>query len=269
MSTTKDMPNVTHMGRKIENIAYVGRDFESIMYMDKKIELVSNTNPGLGGSLLDGTMEAGFFGEVTQQELISTKNLTDMCLSRWNKDKLAVLNEYTTWLKFAYMDKVEYIAKQPLCDKVTLTYLLENNLVDGSRIITINGIKYRIRLIKGKTEGKQSDTSSTKGSINHYSEWNRLILPLVTDRNESNYEYPDNVESDRLKWTERYLEDDFSFSSDKLQRKKLSGAICQESITTSKALVRGSGSIESSWLWQPNRIAQTVGWRPVLEVVDF
>lgn len=269
MSTAKDMPNVTHMGKEIENIAYVGRNFESIMYMDRKIELVSNTNSGLGGSLLDGTMEAGFFGEVTQQELIDTKTLVDMCFTNSIIDNSAIFNENVIWLKFAYMGKVEYIPKQPLCSYVTLTSMNNNNLVDGSRILTINGIKYRIRLIKGKTEGKQSDTSSNSGEINHHSEWNRLFLPLTKDRNESNYKYPENVEPDRLKWTGRYVESDFSFYDDRLRYKKLSGAVCQEGLSNNAALVRGNKTMESSLMVGSNQIKQTVGWRPVLEVADF
>lgn len=269
MSTAKDMPNVTHMGKEIENITYVGRNFESIMYMDRKIELVSNTNSGLGGSLLDGTMEAGFFGEVTQQELITTKDLINMCFAKFVLDGNTILNENATWLKFAYMNKVEYIPKQPLCNYVALNIMVKNNLVDGSRILTINGIKYRIRLIKGKTEGKQSDTSSNSGEINHYSEWNRLFLPLTKDRNESNYKYPENVEPDRLKWTGRYLEDDFSFYDDRLRWKKLSGAVCQEGWHKDNALVRGNKTVESSLMVGGNQIKFTVGWRPVLEVVDF
>ena len=260
MSTIADITDVMYMGRKIEHIMYMGRELIIPPYI----------RPSLAGpkKLVDGTMEAGFFGEVTQQELIGAKDLTDMCFTESALPTNAILNENATWLKFAYMGKVEYVAKQPLCNNAMSFRFIKNNLVDGSRIITINGIRYRIRLIKGKTEGKQDDTSSASGSINHYSEWNRLILPLIIDRNESNYKYPDNVEPDRLKWTGRYLEDDFSFFNDKLRGKKLSGAVCQEG-NGGSLLVRGADAIEASQYMGNNRIAQTVGWRPVLEVVDF
>lgn len=255
----------------ITDVIYMGRKNECIMYMGRKIEIPPYIRPKLVGSkkLLDGTMEAGFFGEVTQQELISTKDLINMCLPKYNLKDNAILNENATWLKFAYMNKVEYIAKQPLCSYIPLDIMNKSNLVDGSRILTINGIQYRIRLIKGKTEGKQSDTSSNSGEINHYSEWNRLFLPLTKDRNESNYKYPENVEPDRLKWTGRYVESDFSFYDDRLRRKKLSGAVCQEDLHNNKALVRGNKTVESSLMVGSSQINQTVGWRPVLEVVDF
>lgn len=261
MSTIADITDIIYMGRKIERIMYMGRELTVPPYI----------RPKLVGSkkLKDGTMEAGFFGEVTQRELVDVKTLVDMCFTNSHISSSIVLNENTTWLKFAYQNKIEYIAKQPLCDYVSLPQYIADNVVDGSKIIEINDIKYRVRLIKGKTEGKQDDTTSDAGTINHYSEWNRLILPLIKDKNESNYKYPQNVEPDRLKWTGRYLEDDFSFFNDKFRLKKLSGAVCQENIDKSKALVRGNGSIESSLLFKPNRIGYTVGWRPVLEVVDF
>lgn len=266
MSTTAD----------ITNIIYMGREIEKIMYMGREVRLAPYVMPSLVGSkkLKDGTMEAGFFGEVTQQELIDAKTLVKMCFVHSKISSHIVFNENVTWLKFAYQNKIEYIARQPLCNYVSLTQYIDDSVVDGSKLIEINNIKYRVRLIKGKTEGQQDDTTSDAGAINHYSEWNRLILPLIKDKNESNYKYPQNVEPDKLKWTERYLEDDFSFSSDKLRFKKLSGAVCQEGITStitpySVALVRGGDSIESSSTMRSGKIAQTVGWRPVLEVVDF
>lgn len=261
MSTIADITDIMYMGRKIERIMYMGRELTVPPFI----------RPKLVGSkkLKDGTMEAGFFGEVAQRELIDAKTLVDMCFTNSKISSSIILNKNTTWLKFAYMNKVEYIAKQPLCDSIKLEHLSPDNLIDGSRIITIDGIRYRIRLIKGKTEGKQSDTSSTKGSINHYSEWNRLILPLVINRNESNYKYPDNVEPDRLKWTGRYLEDDFSFFNDKFRFKKLSGAICQDGLNWKKVLIRGADTIESSQYMGVNQATLRAGWRPVLEVVDF
>lgn len=261
MSTIADITDIIYMGRKIKRLMYMGRE----------IKLPPYIRPTLVGSkkLIDGTMEAGFFGEVTQQELIDAKTLVKMCFVKSKLSSRIIFNENVTWLKFAYQNKIEYIAKQPLCDYVSLPQYIDDNLAYGSKIIKINDIKYRVRLIKGKTEGKQDDATSNAGTINHYSEWNRLILPLIKDKNESNYKYPQNVEPDKLKWTERYLEEDFSFFSDKLRLQKLSGAVCQDSINKLKALVRGNGSIESSLLFKPNRINYTVGWRPVLEVVDF
>lgn len=254
MSTIADITDVIYMGRKIEHIIYMGRE----------VELPPYIRPTLVGSkkLLDGTMEAGFFGEVSQGELIGSEDLFDKCLPAKSKRRIT-FNPSVSWLKFAYLNKIEYIAKQPICDGVTHRDCSKDNLVFGNTIITINDIKYRVRLIKGKTEGKQDDTTSFEGAINHYSEWNRLILPLIQDKNETSYKYPDNVEKDRLRWTGRYKEDDLKFKDASFSNEELVGAICQENI------IRGLRSIENSQKYGHNAAKRLVGWRPVLEVVGF
>ena len=70
MSTIADITDIIYMGRKIERLMYMGRE----------IKLPPYIRPTLVGSkkLIDGTMEAGFFGEVTQQELIDAKTLVKM-----------------------------------------------------------------------------------------------------------------------------------------------------------------------------------------------
>lgn len=208
--------------------------------------------------LIGGTMDAGFFGECSVGELISGDSLASMIgLS-------AGTSQYSNggWLKFAYMGKVEFIAKKTFRYRITWDEIKAANAVFGNRTINIKGHIYKIRLMKGKTEGKQDDANTTTGSICHNSEWNSLMLPIHKN-SPSNWKSPDNVESPTENWKVNYSDED-------LITDMTNGcwSWCQEyGKPSTERLLRGGVEVSGSLSYDLSDSYSSFGWRPVLEFV--
>lgn len=224
------------------------------MVWSKKLDL-----PG-PKKLIGGNKNAGFYGEcpasefITGDELAKLIGLTDGASQFSNEP----------WLKFSYLGNVEYIAKKIFRHSISWNDINRVNAVFGNRIILINGNKYKVRLPKGKTEGKQDDVNAEKGSICHNSEWNRLLLP-IHENAPSNWKNPNNVKFPTENWHIGYTDDELSTD---YKRGELSYSICQDYGDASEfVLTRGGNGPAYSISIRPTARADYIGWRPVLEFV--
>lgn len=222
--------------------------------------VIWSKEPDLPGpkDLIGGNMEAGFFGECPTNELITGDALAKLIgLS-------AGTSQYSNggWLKFIYMGQIEFIAKKPFRHSISWDSINSVNAVFGNRTIEIKGHTYKIRLMKGKTEGKQADQSSYRGDINKGSEWNKLLLPIYYSA-PSNWRYPDNVKSPTEDWGVRYFDYE-------LITKKANGSSCwcqEYGERRSLRLTRGYDGVSDSNSSGPSYDGSVCGWRPVLEFV--
>lgn len=214
--------------------------------------------------LIGGTMQAGFFGEVPVSRLISGDELAKLI----GLFAGASINSNEPWLKFAYMGNIEYIAKKHYRHGLSWDDINAVNAVYGDRIIEINKNKYRVRLIKGKTEGKQDDKSFFEGAINHNSEWNRLLLP-IHENAPSNWKYPENVKSPTEDWGVDYSDSDLYTKEEEGEKKRKSSSWswCQEYGLSPHRLVRGTDEVSYSSYANTGLVYGACGWRPVLEFV--
>lgn len=208
--------------------------------------------------LVGGNADAGFFGECPTSDFITGDELARLI------GLTAGTSQYSNepWLKFSYMGKVEFIAKKPFRYRISWNSINSVNAVYGDRTVQIKRKKYKIRLIKGKTEGKQDDISNWNGFICHNSEWNRLMLPIHKNA-PRNWRYPENVESPTEDWEIKYSDNDLIVNNG-----NGFGSWCQEcGDSSSNRLLRG-GFISSSSLMSPYSDDHYIyGWRPVLELV--
>lgn len=233
----------------------------------------ANTVPG-PTKLIGGNLQAGFYGEVPTSEFITGDELARMV------GLTSGTSQYSNepWLKFSYLGKIEFISKKTFRYNFPCDDLVNKHLVYGDRIIKINDNNYKIRLIKGKTEGKQNDTTHNFGSIYHNSEWNRLILPIhknAPDKWESKY----NVSSstDMVSWNINYTSRDLNLLEEKdslTYRPFLFGysTYCQELYESADGVfrtARGFGTDPSEATDMITVIGlDDGGWRPVLELID-
>lgn len=210
--------------------------------------------------LIGGNLQAGFFGEVPASDFITGDELARRIgLTAGNSQ-----NSDEPWLKFSYLGKVEFVAKKTFRYGISWNDINAVNAVYGNRTITIGDLTFKVRLFKGKTEGKQDDKSSYKGSINYNSEWNRLMLP-IHENAPSNWKYPENVKLPTENWNVRYTSEDLSESI----RDKGYNAWCQEFGTSDdNNLCRGFKGISGSDINTSHRNEHFLGWRPVLELVN-
>lgn len=211
--------------------------------------------------LIGGSLQAGFYGEVPTSEFITGDELARIIGLKAGVSQ----NSNEPWLKFSYMGKVEFVAKKPFRHSISWNNINAVNAVFGNRIIEISGSKYKIRLMKGKTEGKQNDSSSYGGAINRESEWNKLMLPLH-QKAPSNWSYKDNVNSPTENWNVGYTDNDLLTT-----RSAGDGSYswCQEyGESTIYRMIRGSYGVSYANSNVPEYDAKSQGWRPVLELVD-
>ena len=131
------------------------------------------------------------------------------------------------------MGKVEFVAKKTIRHSISWSSINEANAVFGSRTIDIGGKTYKVRLFKGKTEGKQNDYKYQSGDINKGSEWNKLMGIGI------------NAGNGYCSWCQEY-----GSSTDKTNR-----------------LFRGGDRIENSSSVVNIYEGDYLGWRPVLELV--
>lgn len=218
-----------------------------------------NTVPG-PSNLIGGNLQAGFYGEVPTSDFITGDELAKRIgLS-------AGVSQFSNepWLKFSYLGNTEFVAKKPFRYFVSWNNINAVNAVFGNRIIEIDGMKYKVRLIKGKTEGKQNDSSAYWGTMLHGSEWNKLMMP-IHQKAPSNWKNKDNVNSPTENWNVGYTDNDLLTEIDAGNG---SYSWCQEyGNSTDNNLLRGYNGVSYSGSLNPPDRQNRCGWRPVLEIV--
>ena len=205
-------------------------------------------------------MQAGFFGEVSVKDLIAGDELARRI------GLTAGTSQYSNepWLKFAYLGKIEFVAKKPIRYGISWDSLKSANVIFGSKTIDIGGKTYKVRLMKGKTEGKQNNQSEYSGAINHGSEWNRLILPIHKNA-PSSWKFKNNVDSPTENWSVGYADVDLVTN----YNGNGSYSWCQEyGQSSAHRLIRGYSGVSSSASYTPASSFTLTGWRPVLELID-
>lgn len=244
--------------KNIKNISDIQRvmNANQVVWQQKIDDLTGSPGPK---ALKGGNLQAGFFGEVPASDFITGDELA----RRIGLTAGTSQYSYEPWLKFSYLGKIEFVAKKPLRHSISWNNINAVGAVFGSKTININGKTYKVRLMKGKTEGKQNDQSATAGTINHGSEWNKLMLPIHQNA-PSNWTYKNNVNSPTENWGVGYTDADlvthFNDGSG-------SCSWCQEYGNDNDCLYRGVGA-SGSFAYSSYYNAPHTGWRPVLELVD-
>ena len=215
--------------------------------------------------LIAGNNEAGFYGEVESNKLITGDELA------WKLGLAEGIDQYSNepWLKFAYLGRIEYIAKKTFRRSISKQSLLNANAVYGDKQIEIKGNKYKVRLIKGKAY-YQGDGDwyyrkwEIEGQINHDSEWNKLMLPIHQNAPD-NWKFKSNVNSPTQNWNIGYTDKDLVTHSDYGNG---SFSICQEDgEDSSYSLIRGGFGVSYSSSVLVESDYANYGWRPVLELI--
>lgn len=209
--------------------------------------------------LVGGNLQAGFYGEVPAKDFITGDELARRIGLTAGTSQFS--NE--PWLKFSYLGKVEFVAKKVFSYKLSWNAINAVNAVFGNKTIDICGKTYKVRLMKGKTEGKQNDQRVSSGAINHGSEWNKLMLPIHKNA-PSNWKYPDNVNSPTENWSVGYTDADLLTGS----AENGSYSWCQEFSNSIERLARGFLGVSYVGKCSPSFSIVYYGWRPVLELID-
>lgn len=210
---------------------------ESLVASNKK---ASQTPLPGSQTLLAGDTNLGWYGEVPAADLIDGAALSTLVGLTLGTPQ----NQSSPWLKFAYQGKTLFVAKQPFRTAIGMDKLKIANIVNGSRIITVLGNQYKIRLITG-TDGAGETTAG--------GEWNDLIYRVAAGTQIAAGD----------KWA-NYTAAELIFGSG-------AGALtwCKENRASATAIyiTRGNGSVTAIYGYTEATATSPVGWRPVLEPV--
>ena len=210
-------------------------------------------------NLIAGDMDAGFFGEVSASDLITGDDLASMV--RISSGISQFSNE--GWLKFAYQGNIQFVAKKPIRNSISWNNINSANCVYGDRTIDVGGLTYKVRLMRG---ANKDPAGERRGTLNHGSEWNKLMLPVHIQAKNKSWGVPENVETDVPYWGIDFTDEDLG--TDNYFRGRQSW--CQEVAQSSTyRLVRGgsSGGVSFSMGHGSSQSLAAYSFRPVLELV--
>lgn len=92
-------------------------------------------------------------------------------------------NEGQGWLRFDYEGVELIVSKKSIRYNISWDQINAAGCVFGSKVITINGNQYRVRVLTGADNNPTQVNPATGYYVNgsHNSEWSRLFYPLVRD----------------------------------------------------------------------------------------
>lgn len=228
------------------------------MMMGVKAAVANIPYPG-PATLAAGTMTAGYYGLVPTADFIDGATLAGVC----GLTDGTLQNSTTDWMKFSLDGKTLFVPQKNIRHSISWASLNTATLIFGSKIITILGNSYKVRLFKGCPPGLVKsgnengwDTISTVGS-----EWNRLMYHVAGK--------PFSDSSNTLA-SEGITVGDWATYSETVLNVTGSGSTswCQETHAGNSLyqLFRGGLGVARN-----NGISRTTtigcGWRPVLEPI--
>lgn len=215
----------------------------------------------LGRGLIAGTVEHGYYGVFTADEVIRGDTLATVV----GVSAGVSIHATDGWLGFSLDGKRLLVAKKPIRHSVSWDQLHSKGVALGKEVLIQNN-RMNVRLLRGASTSPANDSLAfafdDDSRMTHGSEWNRLIYHVSKTI----------LSGDRMS-SEGIVTGDFAqFTNDELGISGVSAwraNWAMESLRSSSArrIFRGNGvvsdvaGIES---WQTGGLS----WRPVLELID-
>ena len=116
------------------------------------------------------TLPEGFVGEIALGSLISQNDLESLTgFSAVGAGTNLINQTGNAWLRFNVGGKELYVAKKPMRNIVKVSQLNSIGVINGSKIITIAGKQYKVRLLTGV------DNIAITGNVGG-GEWDSLLV---------------------------------------------------------------------------------------------
>lgn len=207
-----------------------------------------------------------FLGEVPSSGLITGNTLA----TRIGLTDGISQNSSAGWLKFLTGEgKTLYVAKLPLRRNVSWDQINARGAVFGTTTVVINGLTYKVRLLKGSVSNAVTDVSGYDPANTMGSEWNRLMYPLVpvVTGSSSIPTFPLSRDGILFGGWADYTQVELALVHGGSEGRF---TWCQESVSGNSANRVYRGGYSVSYISNRSRSAVTgeSGWRPVLELVE-
>lgn len=207
-------------------------------------------------SLEDSAAGVEFLGEVPTSELINGTALA----SAIGLTAGTAQHSNAGWLHFELDGKTLYVAKKPYRYNLSWDSIHARGAALGTRTVTINGLRYKVRLLRGADVNPTPALSGYNPVGTSASEWNRLLYnvhngvhthsgnrtppghwPLYSD---TDLVIHTTAGNGRLSW-------------------------CQETIANdgSQRVYRGVNGVTYFGFTISSYVFTNCGWRPVLELI--
>lgn len=196
-----------------------------------------------------------FLGELNNAQFTTYENVSILA----GVSEGVLHNEGTGWLKFDYEGTELIVSKKTIRHSISWDRINSKGCVFGTKVITINGNQYKVRLLKGADHNPTQLEDPGLGYFlegTHNSEWSKLFYPLVKD----DTTLPQEIRNPNAPYTNLDLE----MSIERDLR-----SWCQETHPgiTSGRVVRGGAGV--TFLSNANAYKSNPSycWRPCLERV--
>lgn len=210
--------------------------------------------------LLDGTIQAGYFGLVPASDLFTATALS----AAVGISVGIVQHDATPWLKFAWKGKILFRPQKAIRHTISWDNINSAGCVMGTKTISKDGKAYRVRLMQGALTNPSAGTAPDLGAKG--SEWNRLMLPIHEQATTGAWTYPSFAEAAVVGWGIGFTDADLL-----TQNSYGSGSFvwCQEtrSDNTSNRVTRGFNGVTNSSASASSVANVNYGWAPVLELI--
>lgn len=219
--------------------------------------------------LISGTMQEGFFGEVSASELITG----DALASQVGISQGTSQNSTAGWLKFAYKGEMLFVAKKHIRDSISWDAINTAKCVygdSGDKRVTIGGKTYKVTLMRGLEPSNDPKTvaSGFNGTANHHSEWNRLMCQIHEKAINGSWGSPGNIENDIGILRHSLGSGSQGMYNDADLIVGVASSWCQEMATSeSYRIVRGNLHVSNSGYETPSYAYSANRWRPVLRLI--
>ncbi len=207
--------------------------------------------------------DKGFFGEVPNTQLITTSNLT----SQLGVTQGIAQNLNVPWLKFWLDGRILYVAKKTIRHSISYNHLRDKGIIDGSKIITINGLQYRVGLLSGIDDGYDGNVSA--GFNQPYSmrsEWTRLMYNVSAEISDARYHKQGQIGDN---WVEYPQDDSPNGLNITAGNGRFNWSRDLNPTNSTQVVLRGSASVVNMFMHASSSANTNYGWRPVLELIQY
>lgn len=167
---------------------------DRVVSQNYTVRAVTRRGPG-PQSLKQGDNTLGYFGALQSGEFINGADFVDLCGIKAFAPTIGIINPFPLWHKFVRNNKIIIVPEGPLANSVSYQQIYNAGMVFGtddngalpansglstltkqSAMITIGKDMFRIRLMRGMTDGPVTDFITIVGSP---TEWSDLVYPMA------------------------------------------------------------------------------------------
>ncbi len=204
----------------------------------------------------------GFFGEVDGTELITMSDLT----SQLGVTQGTAQNLTTPWLKFYLDGRILFVAKKNIRHSISYNHLRDLNLVDGSKVITIGDLQYRVGLLSGIDAGYTGAVvSGYNQPYTMHSEWTHLMYNVSAEVSNSTFHKQGQIGDN---WVNYPQDDTTNGLNITAGNGRHSWSRELNPANTSQVIGRGNASVAYVSPYASSDVNSIRGWRPMLELIQ-